>query len=133
MQLLQHISVQKYFHHIFLNNHNTYVIVVVFVLIFFFLGDLHGVSQAATSIIIAKVSRAIASKLPTFVKWPNQLQHIKEAFYNMAGFPGVVGCLDCTHVRIKNPHGDQPLIYCNRKGFYSLNVQVDVLNICEYT
>jgi hypothetical protein len=63
------------------------------------------------------------------VKWPNQLQHIKEAFYNMAGFPGVVGCLDCTHVRIKNPHGDQPLIYCNRKGFYSLNVQV----VCDAT
>jgi hypothetical protein len=52
----------------------------------------------------------------------------QEAFYNMAGSPGVVGCLDCTHVRIKNP-----LIYCNRKGFYSLNVQVDVLNIWEYT
>jgi hypothetical protein len=66
--------------------------------------------QLHLSFIIAKVSRAIASKLPTFVKWPNQLQHIKEAFYNMAGFPGVVGCLDCTHIRIKNPHGDQTLI-----------------------
>lgn len=24
----------------------------------------------------------------------------------------------------KNPNGSQPLLYCNRKGFYSLNVQV---------
>jgi hypothetical protein len=49
MQLLQHISVQKDFIIFFLNNHNTYVI-VVFILTFF-LGDLHGVSQVATSII----------------------------------------------------------------------------------
>ena len=36
--------------------------------------------------------------------------------------PGVVGCIDGTHIRIKRPvHNGQG--YYNRKGYYSMNVQ----------
>lgn len=84
-------------------------------------------SQATVSRIVAKVSRALAGKAVQFIKWPVDLQRAKEKFHSIAGFPGIVGCIDCTHVKIRNPHGNEPMLYCNRKGFYSLNVQV----ICD--
>ncbi|KAJ8979674.1 hypothetical protein NQ317_001074 [Molorchus minor] len=42
-------------------------------------------------------------------------------FTPVAGFPGVLGCIDCTHVAIKKD------AYKNHHGFYSLNVQM----ICD--
>ena len=39
------------------------------------------------------------------------------------GFPSVVGVIDCTHVPIKNPGGENGELFRNRKGFFSLNVQ----------
>ena len=33
--------------------------------------------------------------------------------------------LDCTHVKIASPDGEEPKIYRNRKGFFSINVQVN--------
>lgn len=45
---------------------------------------------------------------------------IKQGFYEQTGFPGVIGCVDGTHVSIIAPTHDKHLFY-NRKGFYSLN------------
>lgn len=49
-------------------------------------------------------------------------------FYNRFGFPGVVGCIDCTHVAIVAPNtnnADHPEhIYVNRKGYHSVNTQI---------
>ncbi|CAI5678493.1 unnamed protein product [Oreochromis niloticus] len=48
---------------------------------------------------------------------------IKEGFHKIAGFPGVIGCIDGTHIPIIAPsvnEGD----YVNRKSFHSINVQV---------
>ncbi|KAG0430801.1 hypothetical protein HPB47_022366 [Ixodes persulcatus] len=36
--------------------------------------------------------------------------------YALAHFPGVFGCIDSTHVRIKNPGGDNAEAFRNRKG-----------------
>ncbi|XP_067899198.1 putative nuclease HARBI1 [Heterodontus francisci] len=44
-------------------------------------------------------------------------------FSSIAGFPQVQGVIDCTHVTIKALAG-QPAEYVNRKGFYSINVQL---------
>ncbi|KAL4719275.1 hypothetical protein ACJJTC_016555, partial [Scirpophaga incertulas] len=40
--------------------------------------------------------------------------------------PGVIGCVDCTHVAIVKPKDNEHL-YINRKGYHSLNVQM----ICD--
>ncbi|CAC5378764.1 HARBI1 [Mytilus coruscus] len=42
-------------------------------------------------------------------------------------FPNVLGCIDCTHVRIQAPSDDEPS-YVNRKGYHSINVQA----VCDF-
>ena len=45
-------------------------------------------------------------------------------FYQIQRFPGCIGAIDGTHIPIINPGGENPEIYRNRKGFFSLNCQV---------
>ncbi|XP_039605692.1 putative nuclease HARBI1 [Polypterus senegalus] len=47
-------------------------------------------------------------------------------FYNIAGFPSVIGAVDCTHVALK-AHTVDEFAFVNRKGYHSINVQV----ICD--
>lgn len=42
----------------------------------------------------------------------------------MAHCPNIIGAINCSHIKIKNPGGENPLLYLNRKEYYSLNVQV---------
>jgi hypothetical protein len=49
-------------------------------------------------------------------------REIKQGSYESGGFPGVIGCVDDTHVRITTPNVDEPS-FVNRKGYHSLNVQ----------
>ncbi|XP_052260338.1 putative nuclease HARBI1 [Dreissena polymorpha] len=53
---------------------------------------------------------------------------VQKQFYNIAGFPQVVGVVDGTHIRIQAPSANED-DYMNRKGFHSLNVQM----ICDAT
>lgn len=89
--------------------------------------DLHGISQSRLSVIIARIVRVISTYLPEYIKFPtegNKIRDLKAGFFEIAGMPGIVGAIDCTHIRIKNPGGEHPALYINRKGFFSLNVQV---------
>ncbi|XP_037526260.1 putative nuclease HARBI1 [Rhipicephalus sanguineus] len=90
-------------------------------------GDLVNVSQSTVSRVVGRMSRLIASSLfPTVVKFPQTSEECKEAmrkFYEIGGFPGVAGCIDCTHIRIKSPGGPNAEVYRNRKGYFSINVQ----------
>ncbi|XP_055910925.1 putative nuclease HARBI1 [Eupeodes corollae] len=49
-------------------------------------------------------------------------------FYQKTRFPGVIGCIDGTHVRIIAPKKNLQHLYLNRKGYYSLNVMI----VCDY-
>ncbi|XP_058122783.1 putative nuclease HARBI1 [Anopheles ziemanni] len=49
-------------------------------------------------------------------------------FFEKMGIPGVVMCVDGSHIKIIPPHED-PVLYYNRKGFYSLNA----LMICDHS
>lgn len=41
------------------------------------------------------------------------------------GLPGIDGAIDCAHIRLTNTRfEDIDEMYCNRKGYFSLNVQV---------
>ena len=54
----------------------------------------------------------------------NQKQEIRSVFEDEGGFPGIIGLIDGTHIRIRAPE-HEPDAYVNRKKFHSFNVQVD--------
>ncbi|XP_063215794.1 putative nuclease HARBI1 [Bacillus rossius redtenbacheri] len=90
------------------------------------IGDCFGVSKSTTSRIVTKVSGAIASLRPQFVRMPEtqaEIIAVQQGFYRLAAFPRVVGTVDCTHVRIISPGGNAPEEFRNRKGYFSVNVQ----------
>ncbi|XP_046389383.1 putative nuclease HARBI1 [Ischnura elegans] len=92
-------------------------------------GDLHGISQPSVSLIVKDVSRIFARRLPEYVKVPSTAEEVAQnalQFYEVAGFPGVLGAIDGTHIMIKNPGGAHAEVYRNRKGYFSINVQVIV-------
>ncbi|XP_050027901.2 putative nuclease HARBI1 [Dermacentor andersoni] len=89
-------------------------------------GDLVNVSQPSVSRSIWEVTQAICVGLfRKYVRLPTsaEAKSVKTRFYNIAGFPGVTGCIDCTHVQIISPGGDNAEVYRNRKGVFSINVQ----------
>ena len=55
--------------------------------------------------------------------FPAELHETKRRFYDIAGFPGIVGVISCTHVRIVCPDRNNAVAFINRKQFYSVNVQ----------
>ncbi|XP_011268108.2 putative nuclease HARBI1 [Camponotus floridanus] len=90
------------------------------------IGDLGGIHKSTMCRIIKKVTEAIASLRPQYIYCPNSnqsLRHTKEGFYNIARFPRVIGAIDCTHVKIQSPGGEEAEVFRNRKGIFSINVQ----------
>nr|CAI5831160.1 unnamed protein product [Callosobruchus analis] len=56
-----------------------------------------------------------------------------EHFYEIYGFPGTIGSIDCSHIAIISPPRDHPIYpagsYYNRKGYYSINAKGKILNV----
>lgn len=100
------------------------------------MADYVGVSRSTASRIINRVSRAIAALRPVFITMPQTREGILQAqvaFHNVARFPKVVGAMDCTHIRLRSPGGDNAEIFRNRKGYFSLNVQAVCSANMEFT
>ncbi|XP_063316983.1 putative nuclease HARBI1 [Pelmatolapia mariae] len=96
------------------------------------IGDAEHVSKATVCRAVRNVTVALKRLLYSFVVFPGHrpTRFIKEGFHKIAGFPGVIGCIDGTHIPIIAPsvnEGD----YVNRKSFHSINVQIicDAANI----
>lgn len=90
-------------------------------------GDFSGVSISTACRVVKRVSAAIAALRPEIIKMPENFEECKivmEGFHAMYGFPRVIGCIDGTHIRIQSPGGEHAEVYRNRKGYFSLNVQV---------
>ncbi|CAG4992876.1 unnamed protein product [Colias eurytheme] len=90
---------------------------------------LHNVAQITVSRSINEVTKALNKIYHKYIKWPTQCDErniIKAKFYQKFKFPGVLGCIDGTHVAILRPHIHEERYY-NRKGFHSLNVMI----ICD--
>ncbi|XP_066984532.1 putative nuclease HARBI1 isoform X2 [Macrobrachium rosenbergii] len=88
-------------------------------------GDAYNISQCKVSTSLKTVARAIANMSPQYIKFPagNDLRQKMMDFQSIAGFPGVIGTIDCTHIPILKPSLPNSEIYRCRKGFFSLNVQ----------
>ncbi|XP_030757741.1 putative nuclease HARBI1 isoform X2 [Sitophilus oryzae] len=92
--------------------------------------------QASVSHSIDEVTNALNHPeiFDQWVEFPNnfeKLNRIREQFFRIHRFPGVIGCVDCTHVAIVPPNIEDPEypehIYVNRKHYHSINVQL----ICD--
>lgn len=93
-------------------------------------GDTLGFDKSTVSRTIDAVTNALLARKNDFIKWPLQqdiCDQIKLGFYGMANFPNVIGCIDCTHVRIQAPTEDEPS-FVNRKCYHSINTQA----VCDH-
>ncbi|KAG0416254.1 hypothetical protein HPB47_006571 [Ixodes persulcatus] len=89
-------------------------------------GDLVNVSQPTVCHAVGVVTQLIAKHLfRDLVHFPSaaQFNTVMLDFFALAKYPGVTGCIDCTHVQIKSPGGDDAEVFRNRKGVFSINVQ----------
>ncbi|XP_052085077.1 putative nuclease HARBI1 [Mytilus californianus] len=96
------------------------------------IGDTMGYHISSVSRAVRDVSSALCNISQDFIQWPETQQQknkIRDGFYDVAHFPGVVGTIDGTHVRIQAPSGDNEYAFVNRKGFHSINVQ----GVCDHT
>ncbi|XP_062551170.1 putative nuclease HARBI1 [Armigeres subalbatus] len=91
-----------------------------------------GMAQPTLSKVLSVVIGVFEAEIcPTAIRFPEteaEKDEIKRAFYEKTGFPGVIGCVDGTHVRIFKPVNDVQHLYYNRKGFHSLNVML----VCDH-
>ncbi|KAL0902472.1 hypothetical protein ABMA27_000330 [Loxostege sticticalis] len=85
-------------------------------------------AQKTVSDVIREVTKGLNSSTmrEKYIHFPateKERTHIKTEFYRKFGIPGVLGCIDCTHVAIVRPNTNEERYY-NRKGYHSLNVQI---------
>lgn len=94
------------------------------------IADFVGVCISTVCRHIRTVTDALVKRRKLFIKTPEteeERKEVCEAFYAKASFPRCIGAIDCTHIRIQSPGGENAENYRNRKGFFSLNVQT----ICD--
>uniref|UniRef100_A0A672Y642 Putative nuclease HARBI1 n=1 Tax=Sphaeramia orbicularis TaxID=375764 RepID=A0A672Y642_9TELE len=73
-----------------------------------------GISQSSFCCVVSQVLNAMSHRMGRHIQFP------------LAGFPRVIGAIDCTHVQLVPP-SDREHVYRNRKHTHSLNVQ----NVCD--
>jgi len=95
-------------------------------------GDTFAVCKSTACKIVHKVTDVIASLRSKYVKFPDtqqERQDVMNVFFTASKMPGVIGAVDCTHVPIQSPGGNDAEIFRNRKGYFSVNVQL----VCDHT
>uniref|UniRef100_A0AAR2IZC1 DDE Tnp4 domain-containing protein n=1 Tax=Pygocentrus nattereri TaxID=42514 RepID=A0AAR2IZC1_PYGNA len=95
------------------------------------LADRSGISQPSLSSMMSGVLSGIIKLTGRYIRFPYTLSEqadIKVQFAAVAGFPNVIGAIDCTHVAIRAPSQNEAA-FINRKQIHSINVQV----ICDAT
>ena len=94
------------------------------------IGDTVGVDKSTVSRAVHDVSQLLSAEQSMFIKWPataTVINENKNGFYRRRWFPGVIGCIDGTQIRIIAPSKNES-DFVNRKGFHSLNVQ----GVCDH-
>lgn len=89
-------------------------------------GDFHGIHKSTTSKIIKKVIRALARMGQQNIRMPATAAEINstvQEFYQISMFPCCIGALDCTHIKIQSPGGQNAEVFRNRKDYFSFNCQ----------
>lgn len=92
------------------------------------IADRFNVSLSTLHGIIENVCLFLSHLSSSIVTWPTEEEKIVilEDFEEM-GFPGALGCMDGTHIRIDTPAYDSDS-YLNRKKYFSIQVTYILLN-----
>ena len=89
------------------------------------------ISRASISRIIRRVSYdAMTFVNPKLIRLPTtagEVQRLTDGYLEAHGFPQCIGAVDGTHIKIAET-SEHYLDFINRKGYFSLNVQV----VCDY-
>jgi hypothetical protein len=89
------------------------------------IGKIGGVHKSTVCRVVHRVTDAICELSSSEIVFPSDkaLDDIRQVFYRKSGIPKVVGCVDCTLVKIKKP-GINTSDYICRKKHAAINVQV---------
>lgn len=85
------------------------------------------VTKSTITRIVHKVTVLLASLREYFVRMPmskKEREQTSEEFLKICNFPGVLGAIDTTHVRILSPGGDNAEDFRNQNGWFSINTQI---------
>ncbi|KZS21184.1 putative Nuclease HARBI1 [Daphnia magna] len=83
-------------------------------------------SQSSVCRSVHDVSNALCSIAQQWILFPRNLNAICVEFAEFAGFRGIIGAIDGSHIKLQRTWIDER-IYVNRKNFHSINVQA----ICD--
>jgi hypothetical protein len=90
-------------------------------------GDTFAIDNSTVCRTLHRVTAAIAGLHNKYVKFPTTDQERRDTmhhFFQKSKLPGVLGAIDCTHVPIQSPGSDDAEIFRNRKGYFSITVQL---------
>ena len=87
--------------------------------------DFLKVAQPTVSKVLTQFVNSITTEASRCIYTPRSREEVakkKHDFYQLAGFAGVIGCIDGSHIPIVAPQEDE-FVFINRKGFHSINIQ----------
>lgn len=84
--------------------------------------DRFNISKSTLFKIVRKVTSFLSNMSPQIITWPTEEEKEEIEFsFRQKNFPGVIGVIDGTHVKIDKPSED-PDSYLNRKHYHSIQV-----------
>lgn len=92
-----------------------------------------GMAQPTVSVVLNEVLGILEEILCP--KWINlqmteaEKTEARHYFFSKSKIPGIVMCIDGTHIKIAKPSGDNAHLFYNRKGFFSLNTMIVRMNV----
>lgn len=87
------------------------------------LGEQYGVSLGTVSHVIQRVTNGILSTYNDLIRMPSSHElctEIASEFYDIAGIPNVIGCVDGSLVPIRRPSSNEHVFVC-RKSYHAIN------------
>ena len=68
-------------------------------------GDLVKISKASSCRAVHRIMKLVASLSEKYITFPDHTTSSQQEFFQLYGFPYVVGAIDCTHVQIQSTGG----------------------------